>query len=178
MGQVIAFKLNGEEIALSVPANVALVDVLREKIGLTSTKNACERGECGACTILLDGKPVNSCLVLAATVNGKEVTTVEGLGNAINLHPLQSAFYELLGAQCGFCTSGMLLSAKALLDENGKPSEDEVKQAISGNICRCTGYYKPIQAILAASKGEYDDPKYRNYQAGAAGPKIMEGVGG
>lgn len=166
MEQELAFKLNGEDVRLTVPPSITLVDVLREKLAITSPKKACERGECGACTVLLDGKPVNACLLLAITVKGREVTTVEGLGNPANLHPLQAAFYDLLGAQCGFCTSGMLLSAKALLDANPRPSEDDVKAALSGNICRCTGYYKPMQAVMAAARGDYNADKHRSVPVG------------
>lgn len=147
----IEFTLNGERVRTAVKANMTLVDLLRYQIGLTGTKKACERGECGSCTVLLDGKPVNSCLMLAAQVNGREVMTIEGFGKPESLHPLQQAFIDHAATQCGFCTPGMLLSAKALLDENPSPTEDDVKAAIAGNFCRCTGYIQPIQAILDAA---------------------------
>jgi carbon-monoxide dehydrogenase small subunit len=128
------------------------LDFLRDKIGLTGTKKGCDTGQCGACTVLLDGKPINSCLVLAADANGKEILTVEGLGRDGKLHPLQETFMQEGAVQCGYCTSGMLLSAKALLDENPSPGEDEVKKAIAGNLCRCTGYVRIVKAVLVAAR--------------------------
>lgn len=148
----IKFTLNGELKEVTVDAKQNLLVLLREMLHLTSPKKSCEKGECGACTVLLDDKPVNACLVLAVTVDGKEVTTVEGLGNPAKLHPLQKAFYELGASQCGFCTPGMIVSAKALLDDNANPTVEEVKRALSGNLCRCTGYIKPIEAVLAAAE--------------------------
>jgi len=146
------FTVNGQTVSLPVSPQRLLVDVLREDLGLTGTKKGCGSGDCGACTVLLERRPVNSCLVFAWEVNGKEVTTIEGLNQAGELHPLQSAFVEYGAIQCGYCTPGMILTAKALLDENPHPSEEEVKQAIAGNICRCTGYYKIIQAILSLTR--------------------------
>lgn len=147
----IEFVLNGKKIKTSVVPNITLIEMLRYGIGLTGTKRACGRGECGSCTVLIDGKAMYSCILLAAQVNGREVTTIEGLGTAKSLHPLQQAFIDHSATQCGFCTPGMLLSAKALLDENPSPSEEDVKIAIAGNICRCTGYVRPIQAIIDAA---------------------------
>ena len=129
-----------------------LVEVLRETLGLTGTKKSCNEGECGACTVLMDGKAVASCLVLAIDAQGKEIVTIEGLSEGEKLHPLQEAFLKHGAIQCGFCTPGMVLSAKALLDENPKPTAHEVRKAISGNLCRCTGYQQIVDAILAASK--------------------------
>ena len=125
---------------------------MREDLGLTGTKEGCGIGECGACTVLVDGKAVNSCMVLAASMEGKNITTVEGLSNGDKLHPVQEAFVKHNAIQCGFCTPGMLMSAKALLDEKQNPSPEEVKQAISGNLCRCTGYKQIEEAILDAAK--------------------------
>jgi len=147
----IRFWLNGEELQLTVPVNLTLLQVLRDILHVTSPKRSCEEGECGACTVLLDGKAVNACLVLAPAVDGKSVLTVEGLGTK-DLHPLQKHFQELAASQCGYCTPGMILAAKALLDENPNPTYEEVKQGLAGNLCRCTGYVKPIKAVLAAAE--------------------------
>ena len=129
-----------------------LLDVLREQLGLTGTKNGCDAGDCGACTVIMDGKAILSCLTPVLQAAGKEIITVEGLAQEGKLHPLQEAFIECGAVQCGFCTPGMLLSAKALLDQNPSPTQEEVKVAISGNLCRCTGYKKIIDAIMLASK--------------------------
>ncbi len=152
MKTTICFRLNGEEMEIAVEPNLTLLDMLRERLHITSPKKSCDEGDCGACTVLLNGKAVNSCLVLALSVNGQEVMTLEGLGNAQNLHPLQKHFYEMGGSQCGYCTPGMIMAAKAFLDENPNPTEEEVKEGLSGNLCRCTGYIKPIKATLAAAK--------------------------
>jgi carbon-monoxide dehydrogenase small subunit len=149
---LINLKINGEPYEVSIKPNMTLLDFLRDEIGLTGTKKGCDTGQCGACTILLDGKPINSCLVLAADANGKEILTVEGLNRDGKLHPLQESFIQEGAVQCGYCTSGMLLSAKALLDENPAPKEEEVKKAISGNLCRCTGYVRIVKAVLAAAR--------------------------
>ncbi|MBI4267338.1 MAG: (2Fe-2S)-binding protein, partial [Chloroflexi bacterium] len=130
-----------------------LLEVIRDKFQLTGTKESCSLGDCGACTVILDGKAVNSCLVLAVAARGKEVLTIEGLRNEAGLHPIQKAFIEHGAVQCGFCTPGMILSAKALLDENPTPTENEVREAIAGNLCRCTGYVKIIEAILSCAPG-------------------------
>lgn len=148
----IKFKINGEMIEKNVEKTTTLVDFIREDLGLTGTKKGCEEGECGACTVLLDGKTVNSCMIYAPKIDGSELLTIEGLGNREKLHPLQKTFIEEGAVQCGYCTPGMLLSAKFLLDNNPSPSEDEVREAISGNLCRCTGYSKIVKAIMKAAK--------------------------
>jgi carbon-monoxide dehydrogenase small subunit len=150
--QTLTMKLNGEEVTVQVKPSALLVEVLRDQLELTGTKVACGEGECGACTVLLDGVPVNSCLVPALKVQGREVMTVEGLAPLGELHPLQKAFVEHGAVQCGYCTPGMLMSAKALLDHNANPTEEEVRLAISGNLCRCTGYAKIVEAIKTASQ--------------------------
>jgi carbon-monoxide dehydrogenase small subunit len=146
--------VNGESHSLDVQPNKTLLEFLREDLGLVGAKEACDTGGCGACTVLLDGKPVYSCLVLALDGQGKEVLTIEGLAPDGQLHPLQQAFMDQGAVQCGFCTPGMILTAKALLDENPKPTEAEVRAAIAGNICRCTGYVKIVNAILAVSESD------------------------
>jgi len=152
MMREIQLKINGESYDVSVKPNETLLDVLRDKLDLTGTKKGCDTGQCGACTVVLDGKPVNSCLVLAVEAQGKDLLTIEGLASNGQLHPLQTAFVEEGAVQCGYCTPGMILSAKALLDENPTPTEEEVKQAIAGNLCRCTGYVKIVKGILAAAE--------------------------
>lgn len=144
--------INGDPYEVVVKPKETLLDVLRNKLNLTGTKKGCDVGDCGACTVLMDGKPVPSCLVLAIEARDREITTIEGLADRGNLHPIQKAFVENGAIQCGFCTPGMVLVAKALLDENPKPTEGEVKEAISGNLCRCTGYVKIVEAVLAASR--------------------------
>jgi carbon-monoxide dehydrogenase small subunit len=151
MRREITFTLNGEEKSVFVEPNITLLQVLREQLTVTSPKRSCEQGECGACTIILNGKAVNACLVLAVTVQGKRVETVESLANGTELHPLQRAFVDITAAQCGYCTPGMLLAAKALLDANPDPSYEEVKVGLAGNLCRCTGYVKPVEAVLTAA---------------------------
>ncbi len=152
MGSLINLKINGEFYQLNVKPNILLLDLLREKIGLTGTKRGCGTGECGACTVLLEGRPVNSCLMLAVEANEKNVLTIEGLASDGQLHPLQEAFIEEGAVQCGFCTPGMILSVKALLDVNSNPKEEEIKKAIDGNLCRCTGYTKIVKAIISAAE--------------------------
>ena len=138
---------------LEVPVTETLVDLLRERLQMTGTKKGCDTGDCGACTVLLDGRPVNACLVLAVEAEGHEILTIEGLkGKEEGLHPIQKAFVEHGGIQCGYCTPGMILTAKAFLDKNPNPTEEEVKEAIVGNLCRCTGYVKIVRSILAAAK--------------------------
>ena len=137
---------------MEVPAHWTLLRVLRERLGLTGTKEGCGIGECGTCTVLLEGIPVNSCLVLAPKVEGKKVETVEGLGTKDSLHPLQQAFIDHGAVQCGFCTPGILMSSKALLDRNPTPTREEVQDAITGHLCRCTGYHQIIEAVEGASK--------------------------
>ncbi|MGB9629170.1 MAG: (2Fe-2S)-binding protein [Thermodesulfobacteriota bacterium] len=154
MKQTIHFVLNGESVEVEIEPHLTLLQVLRDKLELTGTKEGCGMGECGACTVLIDGKAVNSCIFPALEVEGKNVTTIEGLIDIQgNLHPIQKAFIDYGAIQCGFCTPGMVLSAKALLDENPKPTEEEIRNGIAGNLCRCTGYLHIIQAIKAASGG-------------------------
>ncbi len=144
--------VNGEHRQATVSPETTLLEVLRKIWGLTGTKEGCGEGDCGACTVLLDGQPVNSCLVLAIRADGHEVTTIEGLGDIDHLHPLQSAFVEHAVLQCGFCGPGILVSSKALLDSNPNPTGDEVRRALSGNLCRCTGYSKIIDAVQSAAQ--------------------------
>lgn len=152
MKQLIQLRVNDELHEVAAQPWRTLLEVLRAELGLTGAKRACETVDCGACTVLVDGKAVTSCLVLAVEAQGKEILTIEGLAKDGQLHPLQSAFVEHGGIQCGFCTPGMILSAKALLDENPEPTEEEVRRAIAGNLCRCTGYVKIVEAIVAASR--------------------------
>jgi carbon-monoxide dehydrogenase small subunit len=152
MKRLVQLRVNGEEYEVAVEPHHTLLRVLREELGLTGAKRGCDQGECGACTVLVDGLPVPSCLILAVQAQGKEITTIEGLAQEGELHPLQQAFIEHFGFQCGFCTSGMILTAKALLDRNPHPTEDEIKEAIAGVICRCTGYVQVIEAIQAAGR--------------------------
>ena len=150
----LSFTLNEDRVEADIEANWTLLHLLRNQLELTGTKEGCGKGECGACTVIVDGKAVNSCLYPAMELEGKEVLTIEGLADVDgNLHPIQNAFVEHGAVQCGFCTPGMVMSAKALLDENPKPSEEEIRMAIAGNFCRCTGYVQIIEAIKAASKG-------------------------
>lgn len=152
MRKTIKLIVNEETFKLRVDPYRTLLEVLREDLHLTGTKNGCNEGECGACTVLLGGVAVYSCLVLAVDANGKNITTIEGLSKEGKLDPLQQAFIEHGAIQCGFCTPGMILSAKALLDENPSPSEEEVKSALTGNLCRCTGYRKIVMAVVASSQ--------------------------
>jgi carbon-monoxide dehydrogenase small subunit len=149
MKRILKLHINGEEYEVLAETHKTLLEVLREDLGLTGTKRGCDLGACGACTILIEGKPHLSCLTLAADAQGKKITTIEGLSQNGDPHPLQRAFVEKGAIQCGFCTPGMILTAKAFLDENPQPTEREVKKAISGNICRCTGYVKIVEAILS-----------------------------
>lgn len=147
----ITVNVNGKEYKKSIDEKMRLIDFIREDLKLKGTKEGCSEGECGACTVILDGKTVNSCLVLAVTADEKKITTIEGVGGP-NLHPIQQAFMEVGAVQCGYCTPGMILSAKALLDKNINVSEGEVREAISGNLCRCTGYERIVEAVLLAQK--------------------------
>jgi len=149
----VAFTVNGETVHLAVSPDASLLDALREDLELTGTKQGCGEGECGACSVLLNEKVVNSCLVLAVECAGAEVLTIEGLGRLGKLHPLQEAFVQNGAVQCGFCTPGMVMAAYALLKENPSPSEADVRRALEGNLCRCTGYRKIIDAVLAAANG-------------------------
>jgi len=144
--------INRKKYNVEVHPNQTLLDFLREELGLTGTKRGCEIGECGACTVILDGDAVNSCLVLVPQIDGKEVVTIEGLANGDELHPLQKAFLDHDAAHCGYCTPGMLMSAKALIDKNPAPNEEEIRTAISGNLCRCTGYVQIVDAIHNSSE--------------------------
>ena len=148
----IRFKLNGREVEAEVEPNTLLLNLLREQFHLTGAKYGCGIGECGACTVLLDGEPILSCLTLAVEVDGREVTTIEGLAEDGKLHPLQRAFLEEGAVQCGFCTPGMILTAKALLDENPNPSEEEIREYLKGNLCRCTGYVNIVKAVKRAAE--------------------------
>lgn len=152
MKQVISLKVNGDFYSLAVEPSRSLNEVLREDLNLTGTKLGCGDGDCGACTVLVNGRSVSSCLTLAVSVDGKEITTVEGLASGENLHPIQETFIEHGAIQCGFCSAGMEMSALNLLNQNPDPTDEEIRQAISGNLCRCTGYYKIVDAIGAAAK--------------------------
>lgn len=147
----ISFTLNGKPITVEAPATVNLLRLLREYLGMTGTKFGCEEGDCGTCTVEIDGWPANSCMVLAMTVDGREVTTIEGIGTIDDPHPIQRAFYDYYGAQCGFCTPGMIMSTKSLLERSPTPTREEINEAISGNLCRCTGYHKIVEAVEAAA---------------------------
>jgi carbon-monoxide dehydrogenase small subunit len=143
--------LNGKSIVLEVPAHRLLLDLLRDEIGLTGTKEGCGTGDCGACTVFLNGKPVNSCLILSGELDGTEIVTIEGLKIGPELHPIQKAFIQDGGAQCGYCTPGMLMMAKSFLDESPNPTEEEIRFALAGNLCRCTGYAKIVEAVQDAA---------------------------
>jgi aerobic carbon-monoxide dehydrogenase small subunit len=158
--QIVSFHVNGEAREIAVAPNRSLLDALRNEAGLTGTKKGCDVGECGSCTVILNGNPVNACLVLAVEAQGAEILTVEGLQAPDGTpHRLQECFMECGAAQCGFCTPGLLVAAKALLDENPAPTEDEIRFAIAGNICRCTGYTKVVEAISRAAQGELEVPR-------------------
>ncbi len=157
----VSMKVNGQSVAVDVPGGERLLDTIRDRLHLTGTKEGCGVGECGACTVIMNGKAVNSCLVLTAQCDGTEIITVEGLAENGEIHPLQRAFIEHGAVQCGFCTPGMLMSAKALLDAKAHPNRNDIRQAIAGNLCRCTGYEQIVQAIESAarqvSRREQDD---------------------
>ena len=145
-------EVNGEAHSLEVDGRWTLLRVLRDVLGLTGTKRGCDLGECGACTVLLDGEPVNSCMTLAATCDGKRVTTIEGLGTSESLHPIQRAFLDNDGGQCGYCTPGFVISAAALLESNPNPTDDEIRDALAGNICRCNAYGRIIESVRSAAR--------------------------
>jgi aerobic-type carbon monoxide dehydrogenase small subunit (CoxS/CutS family) len=145
-------RVNGEDLPVSFAPYKTLLEVLREDLNLTGTKHGCELGECGACAVLVDGEPLLSCLELAVECEGREIQTVEGLARGTELHPLQAAFADVGGSQCGYCTSGMLMTAKALLDKDPAPSRDKIKEAIAGNLCRCTGYQQIWESIEEAAR--------------------------
>jgi carbon-monoxide dehydrogenase small subunit len=148
----ISFTINGDVKEIEIESNKTLLKMLREDLDLTGTKEGCGAGECGACTVLVDNKPVNSCLMLAVEVDGKEILTIEGLSDGINLDPIQESFLKHNAIQCGYCTPGMVMSAKALLNRNPHPKEEDVKEALAGNLCRCTGYQRIINAVLDVAK--------------------------
>ena len=150
--EIANFTVNGKPYEVIIEPRMLLIDVLRDKLGLMGTKYACGTGDCGACTVLIDGKPVLSCLTLAVTAKDREILTIEGVANGNTLHPIQQAFIDNGAVQCGYCTPGMILTAKALLDDNPDPSRDEVGTALAGNLCRCTGYIKIVDAVLAAAE--------------------------
>lgn len=152
MKKKITLNVNGQKYRVPIEGGQTLLDLLREGLGLMGTKKGCDQGDCGACTVLVDGKPVNACLVLAVEVSGKNITTIEGLTRNGKLHSLQQAFVDHNAIQCGFCTPGMIITAVALLDENTNPTDEEIRSFLQGNLCRCTGYYKIVQAIQAAAK--------------------------
>ncbi len=152
--QTIKFVINETPRTADVETDKLLVDFLREDLGMTGTKRGCGVGECGACTVIIDGRAVNSCMVLAATIDGSSITTIEGVSRGDQLHRLQQSFIDHGAVQCGFCTPGMILSAKALLDSNPNPTEQEIKTALSGNLCRCTGYHKIVAAVTAVSEAD------------------------
>lgn len=147
----IILHINGRDYPVEVEPGELLVDVLRDKLDLTGTKKGCATGDCGACSVILDGRLVDSCMVLAVAAEGKSILTIEGVAQNGNLHPVQQALLEKHGVQCGYCTPGMVMAAKALLDENPRPSEEEIRRGISGNLCRCTGYQNIVEAIQAAA---------------------------
>ena len=152
MGKEIRFLVNEESVSVVVEPHWTLLKVIRDVLGLTGTKEGCGEGDCGSCTVLVDGKAVNSCLILANDIDGRRVTTIEGLACGAELHPLQKAFLEKGAVQCGFCSPGMILTAKSLLDQNPCPSEEEIRYAIAGNLCRCTGYVKIVDAIQSVAQ--------------------------
>jgi carbon-monoxide dehydrogenase small subunit len=148
----IKVEVNGETHELLVKPSATLLDIIREDLALTGTKEGCGIGECGACTVIIDGETVNACLILAVEADGKQITTIEGLARGDVLHPIQQAFVDIGGLQCGFCTPGMVLSAKALLDRNGNPTDEEIRKGLEGNFCRCTGYTKIIESVKVAAQ--------------------------
>ncbi|HEV2027524.1 MAG TPA: (2Fe-2S)-binding protein [Candidatus Dormibacteraeota bacterium] len=150
--EVVALDVNGERVEMLLPVHKTLLEVLREDMQLTGTKHGCELGECGTCTVLVDGRPELSCLLLPVQLDGRAITTIEGMAVGSELHPLQQAFAELGAAQCGYCTPGILLSAKSLLETDPSPSRDEIREALAGNLCRCTGYAKILDAIDLAAR--------------------------
>lgn len=154
---LITLTVNGDSYTVVVKANTLLVNVLRDELNLTGTKKGCELGDCGSCTVLLDGKPVDSCIILAVEVDGREITTIEGVAEHGQLDKLQASFVNNAAVQCGYCTPGMILSAKALLTKNPNPTEPEIRKAIAGNLCRCTGYVNIVKAIQFAAGQELED---------------------
>ena len=158
MARSVILTINHKDYEMAIEPNETLLEVLRDRLGLTGTKTGCNTGDCGACTVLMEGKPVNSCLVLAVRADGCHISTVEGLAEGEDLHHLQAAFLDKGSVQCGFCTPGMLMTAKGLLDGNPHPSTAEIREALSGNLCRCTGYMKIIEAVASAAGNGKADP--------------------
>ena len=154
--EIATFVVNGQQHEVIIEPHMLLIDVLRDKLGLTGTKYACGAGDCGACTVLIDGRPSFSCLTLAVTAKGKSILTIEGVAEGNDLNPIQQAFVDQGAVQCGFCTPGMILATKALLDENPEPTRDEIKTGLAGNLCRCTGYVKIVDAVEAAAAAMRD----------------------
>jgi aerobic-type carbon monoxide dehydrogenase small subunit (CoxS/CutS family) len=154
MKEILHLRVNGENKEVLTEISKTLLEVLREDLGLTGTKHGCELGECGTCTVLMDGEPVLSCLILGVEAQGTEILTVEGLKDRDKPHPLQKAFADLGAAQCGYCTPGILVTAKAFLEKNPHPTRDEIREALAGNLCRCTGYTKILEAVELVAKGE------------------------
>jgi len=152
MKQEMTFIVNGDQYSVQVDIRRTLLEVLRETLGLTGTKEMCNKGDCGGCTVIMDGKPVLSCLTLAVEAQGRQIVTIEGLADGFKLHPIQQAFVDKGAIQCGYCTPGFIMSAKALLDKNPRPTEEQIKEGIANNICRCTGYVQIVEAIQAAAK--------------------------
>ena len=185
MKVTLSLRVNGEDRDVVVPVHKTLLEVLREDVGLTGTKHGCELGECGTCTVLVDGTPVLSCLTLPVELQGREVTTVEGLARGGRLHPLQEAFAELGAAQCGYCTPGILVASKALLERNPAPTRSEVAEWLAGNLCRCTGYLKILEAVTSAAErmrirgaSPDDPPEEADRSAGSGGVRAeAEGRG-
>ena len=169
------FRINGDEVTVAFPVQHTLLEVLREECRLTGTKHGCELGECGTCTVLIDGVPVLSCLVLAVEATGKEIQTVEGLSQNDVLHPLQDRFAELGAAQCGYCTPGILMAAKSLLEANPNPTRPEVQEALSGNLCRCTGYIKILEAVELAAADIRGESNARPADASLYGVRADDG---
>jgi carbon-monoxide dehydrogenase small subunit len=165
---LITLNVNGDAHTLLVKGNATLTNVLRDDLNLTGTKRGCELGDCGSCTVLLDGKPVDSCMILALEVDGREITTIEGVAAHSKLDAIQEAMVNYAAVQCGYCTPGMVLSAKALLTRNPHPTEAEVREAIAGNLCRCTGYVHIVEAILGASQGQLTPSEHEYDSEGAA----------
>ncbi len=155
MSQILRFTCNDTPVEVLIKPEMTLLEVLRDKLGVTSPKCGCNHGDCGACTVMMDGVAVKSCTVLAVTAEGKDVLTVEGLAKGTALHPIQKAFIELGAPQCGHCTPGMVMAAKAFLDKNPQPTYEEVQEALAGNLCRCTGYTKYVDAVMEVSKGNF-----------------------
>jgi carbon-monoxide dehydrogenase small subunit len=150
--EIANFRINGRSYEVIITPNMTLSELLRDQLDLTGTKHACEVGQCGSCTVLVEGKPILACSTLAVAIRDKEILTIEGLSRGTRLHPLQQAFIDHGAIQCGFCTSGMILMAKALLDENLKPTREQVKETLGGNLCRCTGYVKIVDAVMGAAE--------------------------